>query len=650
MKLNAVLSFVLLALSPVAIAAEPDYAELLSRHAEISDVKISPDGTYYGAKMYVDGKQTLVFLDAKTMKPTGVAKFGGLIEVGEYRWVNNERVVFKIVESHPWLEEPQYYGEMYGINADGSKGTLLFGYRAGEAALGSNIKPKRVDEKAWAEFIESTADDKNSILIQSTPMSRDGERLSEVMAMNVYNGKTKAFGRVPVPNATVVAGPDGKPRVVVGINPQGVREAYVKEANVDGWKAIPATAFGNAFYPLAVSPDNNSLYVYDDKGQDKGGVFSVDLKTAKYSPVYTDPVVDVSEAKRTSDKRSVYAAAVHDGRPAYILLDDTNPEAKVYKDLLGAFPGEDVTITSSTKDLNKFVVAVSSDISPEAFYEYDVAKGALSLISKSRSALNSLKFAPTEPISFASFDGMKIHGYLTQSPKQSAEKPLVVYVHGGPHGARDYWEFNRTLQFMALSGYNVLQVNYRGSGGYGNQYEQAGYLQWGNNIQRDIIAGTEWAIAQGYGKAGNVCIVGGSFGAYSVVQSSILKPNLYRCGVAVAGVYDLSLMYNDGDIRFSGYGNSYLKRVIGQDEKQLASYSPSKNVAGLTTHLLIAHGKRDERAPISHAEALIAALKQANKPFEYLEFNDEAHGFYDPENQVIYKRKLQEYLATHLKQ
>jgi dipeptidyl aminopeptidase/acylaminoacyl peptidase len=133
------------------------------------------------------------------------------------------------------------------------------------------------------------------------------------------------------------------------------------------------------------------------------------------------------------------------------------------------------------------------------------------------------------------------------------------------------------------------------------------------------------------------------------VQSAILKPNLYRCGVAVAGVYDLSLMYNDGDVRHSGYGEFYLKHVIGQDKQQLASYSPSKNVAGLTTHLLIAHGKKDERAPISHAEALMRALKQANKPFEYLEFNDEAHGFYSTENQLIYKRKLQEYLASHLK-
>lgn len=649
MKFSTISALLMLAASSNAIAAAPDYADLLSRKPDISDVKISPDGSYLATKMFVDGKQTLVFLDSKTMKPTGVARFGGLIEVGEYRWVTNDRVVFKMVESHPWLEQPQYYGELYGINADGSKGQILFGYRAGEEAKGSKIRPKREAVNAWAEFIEAKADENGNILIESTPMSDDHERLSEVLSLNVFNGKTKFYGRVPVPNSTIIAGIDGKPRVATGITRAGEREVYVKEDNVDEWKQVPSAAFGNDFTPIAMTGDNNALYVYDDINQDKTGVFKFDLKTGKYTAVYTDPAVDVVEAKRTNDQRSVYAVEVADGRPAYVLLSDEYKEAKVFKDLLGAFPGEDVTITSSTDDLNQFVVEVSSDVSPVAYYSYDVAKNSLGLISKSRAALKGIAFAPTEPISFDSFDGMKIHGYLTQSPSKSAEKPLVVYVHGGPHGVRDEWTFDETVQLMALSGYNVLQVNYRGSGGYGDQFRLAGYLQWGNNIQRDIIAGTEWAIAQGHGKAGNVCIVGGSFGAYSVVQSSVLKPNLYKCGVAVAGIYDLPLMYKEGDTRQSGYGTSFLKRVIGQDEKLLASYSPSRNVAGLTTHLLIAHGKRDERAPIAHAEALTDALKAANKPFEYLEFDDEAHGFYSAENQLVYMRKLQAYLATHLK-
>lgn len=630
-------------------AATPDYADLLSRKPDIFDIKISPDGTYLGAKMFVEGKQTLVFLDTKTMKPTGVAKFGGYIEVGEYRWVTSDRVVFKVAESQPWAEEPKYYGELYGVNADGSKGQLLFGYRAGEAASGSLIKKKRENKFAWAEFIESTADADGNILIQSTPMSEDGERLAEVLAMNIYSGKTKALGRVPVPNANVIAGPNGKPRVVTGLNSKGDLEVYIKEENVDGWKKIPSAAFGSDFTPLAVTADNNSLFVLDDMKQDKTGVFKFDLNTGKYTDVYTDPAVDVTDYKRTSDGRSVYAAQVDDGRPAYILLSDEFREAQVFKDLLGAFPGEDVTITSSTKDLTKFVVAVSSDISPVAYYLYDAEKNSLGLLSKSSSALSGIEFAAIEPISFASFDGMKIHGYLTKAPSQSAEKPLVVLVHGGPHPVRDTWGFNSEVQHLALAGYNVLQVNYRGSAGYGDEYRMAGYRQWGNNIQKDIIAGTEWAIAQGHGKSGNVCIVGASFGGYSVVQASILKPELYRCGVALVGIYDLSLMYKDGDIRKSGYGKSYLKRVIGEDPQELAKFSPSKNVAGLKTHLLIAHGKRDERAPISHAEALIAALKAANKPYEYLEFDDEAHGFYDPENQLIYLRKVEQFLATHLK-
>ncbi|MDZ7903258.1 MAG: hypothetical protein U5L01_12250 [Rheinheimera sp.] len=195
MKFSTISALLMLAASSNASAAAPDYADLLSRNPDIFDVKISPDGSYLATKMFVDGKQTLVFLDCKTMKPTGVARFGGLIEVGDYRWVTNDRVVFKMVESHPWLEQPQYYGELYGINADGSKGQILFGYRAGEKAVGSNIKPKREAVNAWADFIETKADESDSILIQATPMSVDGERLSEVLSLNVFNGKTKFYGR-----------------------------------------------------------------------------------------------------------------------------------------------------------------------------------------------------------------------------------------------------------------------------------------------------------------------------------------------------------------------------------------------------------------------------------------------------------------------
>jgi len=624
-----------------------NWPALLAQNPGFTDFKISPDGKHLAAKIYRNDKMTLIFFDSATMKPVGAAGMGGMKEVGEYHWVNNERVVFKIVESKPWEKQPLYYGELFGVDIDGGRSQLLFGYQAGEEKTGSNLKV-RESRNAWAEFIDTELDKNDRILIQSTPADKKGDRLAEVLELNVYNGKTLSRGRVPVPYATVLAGTDGKPRVVTGTNNKDETEVYIRSADSNGWQELPQQAFGSTFSPIAVASDNKSLYVFDNKGQDKTGVFKLDLTSGEYKAIYTDEVVDVSMVSRTADLRSVYGLRIDDGLPAYVLLTSAYEEAKVFKDLLAAFPGEKVTITSSTKDGKKWLVAVHSDINPAAYYVYDHNKVSLSKIADSHPHLADKKLAPMQAVKFASFDGKEIHGYLTLTEQQSNAKPLVVLVHGGPHHVRDSWGFNPEVQLLAKSGYNVLQVNYRGSGGYGSEYQEAGYRQWGDAIQKDIIAGTEWAIAQGHGKAGNVCIMGGSFGGYSVVQASTIKPDLYRCGVAVAGIYDLSLMSKLGDIPRLGFGKAFLQRVIGNDPAQLAAYSPVNRVNQLKTHLLIAHGKRDERAPMEHAIALKKALEKAGKPFEWLEFSDEAHGFYSETNQQIYFSKVQQYLSQHL--
>ncbi len=629
------------------VQASDNWPALLAQKPGFSDFTISPDGKHLAAKIFRDGKRTLIFFDSATMKPVGAAGMAGMKEVGEYHWVNNERVVFKIVESKPWEKEPSYYGELFGVDIDGGRSQLLFGYQAGEEKTGSNLKV-RESRNAWAEFIDTELDKNDRILIQSTPVSNQGDRLAEVLEMNVYNGKIVSRGRVPVSYANILAGSDGMPRVVAGTNNKDETEVYIRSADSNGWQEVPQQLFGSTFTPIAVTNDNKSLYVFDNKGQDKTGVFKLDLASGQYEAVYTDPMVDVSMVNKTADLRSVYGLRVDDGLPAYVLLTSAFEEAKVFKDLLAAFPGEKVNITSSTKDGKKWLVSVQSDTNTAAYYLYDHDKVALSKIADSNPHLSGKKMAPMQPIKFASFDGKEIHGYLTLTEQQSAAKPLVVLVHGGPHNVRDDWSFNQEVQLLAKSGYNVLQVNYRGSGGYGHEYQAAGYRQWGDAIQKDIIAGTEWAIAQGHGKAGNVCIMGASFGGYSAVQASTIKPDLYRCGIAVAGIYDLTLMKKLGDIPRLGFGKAFLQRVLGDDPTQLAAFSPVNRVGQLKTHLLIAHGTRDERAPMEHAIALKAALDKAGKPYEWLEFADETHGFYAESNQQIYFNKVQQYLAKHL--
>jgi dipeptidyl aminopeptidase/acylaminoacyl peptidase len=379
------------------------------------------------------------------------------------------------------------------------------------------------------------------------------------------------------------------------------------------------------------------------------GLFELKLADFAYQQVFTDAKVDITNYEATKDGNKVFAFKLDDGRPSYALFTEKYTEAKLFKELLTTFAGDALNITSKTKDSKLWVVYSYSDVNPGTYYLYDADKKTIGQLFTSRPYLADIELANTKPVTFTSFDGTAINGYFTAGKNQTENKPLIVNVHGGPHGVRDYWGYDGEVQMLANAGYSVLQVNFRGSGGYGNGLLEAGYLQWGDAIQRDIIAGTEWAIANGMAKAGNVCILGASFGGYSALQSATLAPDLFNCAVGVAGVYDLNIMKSEGDIPLRSFGISYLEQVLGSDQSQLNAYSPVKQVEKLKAAVLIAHGKRDKRAPLEHALRLKAAMDQAGKSYQWLEFNDETHGFYSPENREVYYRTLLQFLQKHLK-
>ena len=195
-----------------------------------------------------------------------------------------------------------------------------------------------------------------------------------------------------------------------------------------------------------------------------------------------------------------------------------------------------------------------------------------------------------------------------------------------------------------------MRVNYRGSGGYGIAYESAGYRQWGDRIQKDIIEGTRWIIAQGGIEPSKVCIMGASFGGYSALQSSILAPDLFKCAVAAVGVYDLPSLMEEGNVAERlNYGPSYLKRVLGEDEAKLKAFSPTYNLEKLEAPVLISHGVKDRQAPFSQAEELKEKLAELGKPFVWDPVDAETHGYYNEDNRAAYYEKVAGFLAKYLK-
>jgi dipeptidyl aminopeptidase/acylaminoacyl peptidase len=242
--------------------------------------------------------------------------------------------------------------------------------------------------------------------------------------------------------------------------------------------------------------------------------------------------------------------------------------------------------------------------------------------------------AASEPVAVKARDGLPLHGYLTRPPGHDPAKqlPLVVFVHGGPYGIRDDWEFEPHVQMMASRGYAVLQVNYRGSGGYGHAFEVAGHREWGGRMQDDVTDATQWAVAQGVADPKRICIFGGSYGGYAALEGAVKEPDLYACSIGYVGVYDLRLMFTRGDIPQSSSGDNYLKNVLGEDESVLWDRSPVAHVDRLKAKVMLIVGGQDQRVPPVQGESMRIALNKAHIPYEWLYQRTEGHGFYDEKN------------------
>lgn len=624
--------------------------EDFAKKSAYSNVKISPEGTHFGTVVRMDEKASLAVIDAKTFKVIGGAILPGNNEVMDYFWANNKRIVIQVGIKRSWEKKPHYYGELFAVNYDGSKGKMIYGYRAGQNQTGSHIK-KTSSTYGWASIVDLLPDDEDNILVSSTKWSSKTEKFPSLHKLNINTGRlSRGIARSPIPEGTFVLGKDKKLKLVHGIDKDRNKLVYTYHPESDEkWKALPTNNYGSVFHPYTVTADNKSLYVLDDYKSDKTGLFKLSLSSGKLEKVYIDKEVDLTDVVQSTDLKTTYALKIDPDYPTYLMIDSSHKEAQLFKQLLATFPGNEINITSHSHDGRMWVIYTTSDISPGSYYLFDKKENQLRLIFKRHPHLKESELARTEAISFTARDKLKIHGYLTRPNKvESATKtPMVVLVHGGPHGPRDYWGYDPEVQLLASQGYSVLQVNFRGSGGYGYDFKEAGYLHWGDHIMQDIIDGTHWAIEQGKIDKDRICIMGASFGGYAAIQASTLAPDLYKCAITNVGISNLELMA-DSDIPDWYAGESYLEDVLGTDEAKIKAFSPVHHVSKLKGPVLIAHGKRDERVPFENAEQLEEALEEHGKEYETLYIDGEEHGFFNDKNRVLYFNTLSTFLKKHL--
>ncbi len=631
--------------------------EALFEHAEYQEAKISPDGKYLAVSVFTDNKMALAFLDRKSLATIGSAKFPGTIEVGNFHWVNNERVVIEINKQNPWQEKPMFTGELFAVNFDGTRNEMIYGFKAGEMQTGSHVK-KKESIYGWAKIIDTLPEDDKHILISSTPIKRtrvaaahklSGEKLSTVFKLNVYTGVIKKdLGRAPIRYSQFLTDTKGDLKVVIGTDKNNKQQLYIRKD--EQWQLVPESAVGPMMKPLSISHSGEHLYTIDNYQQDLKGVFKLNLENFAYKNVYTDKTVDITDVEMTTDGRSAYAIRVDESYPSYLILNKKLEEAKVTKTLLKSFPYSEIKITSRTKNGDFYVVSVTSDVDPGALYLFDKKANRMEQLFKFKPEFKSNDFIQVEPIKLAASDGKTIHGFFTPAKESSKGKiaPLVVLVHPNPNEGRDYWSFSSQVQYLVLNGYSVLQVNYRGSIGYGSQYQAAGYGAWGDKIQQDILESYQWLVKQNKALPGKACIMGANFGAYSAVQSVAIYPGAYQCAIANAGIYDLEMQLDRENSKNTGAGKNDLAMVLGTDKKALNAISPVNYVENIKVPILLTHNVNDEKSEIEQTERLKNALDKVNTPYLWHVVDKKENGFYNPENQKAYMKKVVSFLDKNL--
>ncbi|MEL4484458.1 S9 family peptidase [Shewanella algae] len=654
MKFQPLLTGILLLAPALALAQSnqtPTPAEIFSQGAQYTNVKISPSGDYLSVIMNHEGKDKLLILNTEDLSAKHIVYFPGNAQVGSYTWVNDERVVVAKEYLKGWDDRPLYYGELMAVNADGSKVAYLFGYNSGQQQTGSHLK-KNTAIQATAYVLDPLPDDDRYMLVNAIPWnggrSLDYEQLQDVYRVDVYRGTRKKITRSPIGMASFMTDDDGEVRFVAGQDRSNNTRIFYR--NDGEWIDTDKLNIGlKDFTPISFTEDPNSVYAAASQADEPKAVYRVNLKTGEKKMMVNDARVEPDNFWINGQNKQLYAVEFANGYPTYAFVDPEDQHAVYLKQLLASLPGHQVRIISETRNADKMIILAFNDRNPGDYYLFDTKTVKLRHLLRTMESIDPAKMAEVKPMDIKVRDGMTIQAYLTLPPgKDPKQLPLVVNPHGGPHYVRDSWGFDPQNQMLANQGIAVLQVNFRGSGGYGEAFQQAGYRKWGSEIQYDIIDATRHLIDQGIVDKQRICIIGGSFGGYSALQSSVMEPDLFKCAIGFAGVYDLEMMFKEGDVQARDSGTSYLRTVLGQDQAVLRAMSPTRNVDKLKANLLLVHGGNDERAPIEQFEALEDALKKRNYPYQKIIMDDEGHGFYDESHRAIYYQKMLNFLKQNL--
>ncbi len=632
----------------------PPPVQAFFSYPQISDVQISPDGKYL-AMVVADSKtgenrKGIAVVSRSNFKVTASFHTVGDQDILEYWWANDERLLIATAIQTGSLNSPIPDGKLYAINVDDSQFRELMGKPPGGPGSFTHVGQQR-RLLYFIQMLYIPPKDAKQVIVQAVSNTGFRNQPDQAYSLNIYDGALRDVAHSPAANGTLITDNAGAVRLATGSNTLtgATRIFYRPSGNDLNWQNLSALYNGDdpaesPLQPLGFAANNHDVYWLGRTPSSTLGLYLLNPDALKTTLLYGNPTYDVGDviwSMEWKKTQHIVAVTTMPGLPALHILDSNSHLAQDLASLYAAFPNQVVDITSNTRDGSLMVVYAHSDRNPGSYYLFNVKASKVSLLFNSLSGIDPKKMAYMRPITFKARDGVTLHGYLTLPPgSQGKNLPLIVNPHGGPHGIRDEWGWDPEAQFFAAHGYAWLQVNYRGSGGYGMKFQDMGYRHWGTTMQNDLADAVRWAVKQGYADPKRVCIYGASYGGYAALENSILYPGLYRCTVGYVGLYDLTLAAR-ADFGHYAFGDRFVQVVLGNNTAALKAESPIYNAEKIQDPVFIIYGGADRVVVPENAREMLAALDKAGKHYEQMYEPNEGHGFAKPEHRFeLYTRML----------
>jgi dipeptidyl aminopeptidase/acylaminoacyl peptidase len=496
-----------------------------------------------------------------------------------------------------------------------------------------------------ARIIATRKSHRDEILVG---MNRDNPQLHDVYRLDLKTGELTKLIENPG-YAGWLADEDMVVRGAIAPLPDGGYDLLVRDDAGSDWRTlvrIPADDAPTSDV-LAFSGDGKSLLAVSSLGVNTGRLVRVDLESGDAQVLFEDPDVDVEGALLHPDTREPQIVELVKDRAEYHVLD---PSVAADYEAIRALHSGDPGVTGRDEADATWLVAFTDDAGPVKYFAYDRASRAGRFLFDSRPELSRYELARMEPFSFTTRDGLTVHGYATFPPgAERSGLPTVLNVHGGPQ-VRDVWGWDPEAQWLANRGYLCIQVNYRGSTGYGKAFVNAGDREWGGKMHDDLIDAVRYVTGQGWADPDRVAIYGGSYGGYAALVGAAFTPGVFRCAVDIVGPSNLQTLLETIPPYWAPMKAQLYKRVGNPetDQEFLWSRSPLSRAHDIRIPLLIAQGANDPRVKQAESEQIVAALAEAGIDHEYMLFPDEGHGFAKPENRLKFYAAAERFLAKHL--